>query len=167
MATGRTSLAQTIWQVREGGPVAEQTQGNKTINASAEEIMEVITDFDSYPNWTDFKRAEVLKKDKQGRGSEVRYEMKAPVIGEVKLTLSYRYKAGDGGVSWTSKDIDGGIRSIKGEYVLEELDEDETKVTYKTSVDLKAKVPGMLKKQGEKQIIKQALDGLRKRVEKG
>ena len=147
--------------------MAEQTEGTQNINASAEEIMEIITDFDSYPKWTDFKSAEVLKKDKQGRGSEVRYEMKAPVIGDVALTLSYRFKAGDGGVSWTSKDIDGGIKSIKGEYVLEELDEDETKVTYKTSVDLEVKVPGMLKKQGEKQIIKQALDGLKKRVEKG
>jgi ribosome-associated toxin RatA of RatAB toxin-antitoxin module len=147
--------------------VAEQTEGTKTINASAERIMEVITDFDSYPKWTDFKSAEVLKSDKQGRGTEVRYGMKAPVIGDVKLTLSYRYKTGDGGVSWTSKDIEGGIKSIKGEYVLEELDEDETKVTYKTSVDVQMKVPGMIKKQGEKQIIKQALDGLKKRVEQG
>jgi hypothetical protein len=147
--------------------VAEQTKGTKTINASAEEIMGVIIDFDAYPTWTDFKSAEVLKTDKQGRGTEVRYEMKAPVIGDVTLTLAYRYKASDGGVSWTSKDIDGGIKSIKGEYVLEELDEDETKVTYATSVDLRMKLPGMIKKQGEKQLIKQALDGLKKRVEKG
>ena len=56
--------------------MAEQTEGTQNINASAEEIMEIITDFDSYPKWTDFKSAEVLKKDKQGRGSEVRYEMK-------------------------------------------------------------------------------------------
>ena len=147
--------------------MAEETQGSKTLNASAEDIMEVIKDFDSYPNWTDFTSAKVVKKDKQGRGTEVRYEMKAPVIGDVTLTLSYRYKAGDGGVSWTSKDIEGGIKSIKGEYLLEELDEEETKVTYKTSVDLKMKVPGVIKKQGEKQVIKQALDGLKKRVEKG
>jgi uncharacterized membrane protein len=147
--------------------LAEQTKGTTTIDASAEDIMEVITDFDSYPSWTDFTSADVLKTDKQGRGTEVRYEMKAPVVGDVTLTLSYRYKAGDGGVSWTSKDIDGGIKSIKGSYVLEELDEDETKVTYTTSVDLQMRVPGMLKKRGEKLLIKQALDGLKKRVEKG
>jgi hypothetical protein len=47
------------------------------------------------------------------------------------------------------------------------LDEDETKVTYKTSVDLLMKVPCMLKKQGERQLIKQALDGLTNRIEKG
>jgi uncharacterized membrane protein len=147
--------------------VAEQTSGDTTINASADEIMDVLTDFDSYPKWTDFKSAEVLKEDTQGRATEVRYEMRAPVIGDVALTLSYRYKADSGGMSWTSKDIDGDIKSIKGEYVLKELDEDETKVTYRTTVELEMKVPGMLRKQGEKQIIKQALDGLKKRVEKG
>ena len=147
--------------------MAEQTSGDTTINASADEIMDVLTDFDSYPKWTDFKSAEVLKEDKQGRATEVRYEMRAPVIGDVALTLSYRYKADSGGMSWTSKDIDGDIKSIKGEYVLKELDEDETKVTYRTTVELEMKVPGMLRKQGEKQIIKQALDGLKKRVEKG
>ena len=147
--------------------MAEQTSGDTTINASADEIMDVLTDFDSYPKWTDFKSAEVLKEDTQGRATEVRYEMRAPVIGDVALTLSYRYKADSGGMSWTSKDIDGDIKSIKGEYVLKELDEDETKVTYRTTVELEMKVPGMLRKQGEKQIIKQALDGLKKRVEKG
>ena len=147
--------------------MAEQTSGDTTIKASAEEIMDVLTDFDSYPKWTDFKSAEVLKEDNQGRATKVRYEMKAPVIGDVALTLSYRYKANDGGMSWTSKDIEGDIKSIKGEYVLKELDEDETKVTYKTTVELKMKVPSMLRRQGEKQIIKQALDGLKKRVERG
>ena len=147
--------------------MAEQTSGDKTINAAADRIMEVLTDFDSYPKWTDFKSARVLKKDKQGRGTEVRYEMKAPLLGDIALTLSYRYKADNGGMSWTSKDIEGDIKSIKGEYVLDELDEDETKVTYKTTIDLKMKVPGMIRKQGERQIIKQALDGLKKRAEGG
>jgi ribosome-associated toxin RatA of RatAB toxin-antitoxin module len=147
--------------------VAEQTSGDTTIKASAEEIMDVLTDFASYPKWTDFKSADVLKEDNQGRATQVRYEMKAPVIGDVALTLSYRYKANNGGMSWTSKDIEGGVKSIKGEYVLKELDEDETKVTYTTTVDLKMKVPSMLRKQGEKQIIRQALDGLKKRAERG
>jgi ribosome-associated toxin RatA of RatAB toxin-antitoxin module len=147
--------------------MAEQTSGDKTINAAADRIMEVLTDFDSYPKWTDFKSARVLKKDNQGRGTEVRYEMKAPLLGDIALTLSYRYKADNGGMSWTSKDIEGDIKSIKGEYVLDELDEDETKVTYKTTIDLKMKVPGMIRKQGERQIIKQALDGLKKRAEGG
>ena len=147
--------------------MAERTQGSITIAAPAADVMEVIADFESYPEWLDMKSTKVLKRDKQGRGKEVAFEIKAPVIGDVRYTLSYTYAARNGGCSWTTKEIEGGIRDIEGEYVLEELDEDETKVTYRMSLDLEMKVPGFLRKQGERQIVKQALDGLKKRVERG
>ncbi len=127
----------------------------------------MLLDFEAYPKWTDFKSVKVLKKDKQGRATEVAYELKAPFIGEVKMTLAYKYKARNGGLSWTTKEIEGGITDIQGEYTLEELDDDETKVTYEASTELKMKVPGFMKKQGEKQVVSQALNGLKKRVEKG
>ncbi len=129
--------------------------------------MEVIADYESYPEWLDIRSTKVLKRDRQGRGSEVAFEIKAPMIGDVSYTLKYSYAARNGGCSWTTKEIEGGIRDIEGEYVLEELDEDETRVTYRMSLDLEMKVPGFLRKQGEKQIVKQALDGLKKRVERG
>jgi uncharacterized membrane protein len=147
--------------------VAEQTQGSITINASAEDVMAVIEEFEDYPKWNDLKSVRVLKKDSQGRGSEVEMQVKAPVIGEVKYVLKYSYKASNGGVSWTTKEIEGGIKDIKGEYELEELDEDETKVTYRMTLDLKMKVPGFVRRQGEKSIVDGALKGLKKRVEKG
>jgi hypothetical protein len=128
--------------------------------------MAVIEDFEAYPKWNDLKSVKVLKKDSKGRGSEVEMQVKAPVIGEVRYVLKYSYKAGNGGVSWTTKEIEGGIKDIKGEYDLDELDEDETKVTYRMTLQLKAKVPGFLRKQGEKQIVDGALKGLKKRVEK-
>ena len=147
--------------------MAEQTQGSITINASAEDVMAVIEEFEDYPKWNDLKSVRVLKKDSQGRGSEVEMQVKAPVIGEVKYVLKYSYKASNGGVSWTTKEIEGGIKDIKGEYELEELDEDETKVTYRMTLDLKMKVPGFVRRQGEKSIVDGALKGLKKRVEKG
>jgi uncharacterized membrane protein len=146
--------------------VAEKTEGSITIDAPAEDVMAVIEDFEAYPKWNDLKSVKVLKKDSKGRGSEVEMQLKAPVIGEVRYVLTYSYKAGNGGVSWTTKEIEGGIKDIKGEYELDELDEDETKVTYRMTLQLKAKVPGFLRKQGEKQIVDGALKGLKKRVEK-
>jgi uncharacterized membrane protein len=145
--------------------VAEQTEGSITINASAEDVMAVIEDFEAYPTWNDLKSVKVLKKDSQGRGSEVEMEVKAPVIGEVRYVLAYSYKADNGGVSWTSKEIEGGIKDIRGEYELEELDADETKVTYRMAIDLKMKVPGFVRRQGEKSIVDGALKGLKKAVE--
>ena len=147
--------------------MAENTEGTITIKASAEDVMAVIEDYEAYPEWNDLKSVKVLKKDSQGRGSEVEMEAKAPVIGEVRYVLSYSYKADNGGVSWTTKEIEGGIKDIKGEYELDELDEQETKVTYRMAIDLKMKVPGFIRKQGEKTIVDGALKGLKKRVEGG
>jgi ribosome-associated toxin RatA of RatAB toxin-antitoxin module len=147
--------------------MAERAEGTKTIGASAADIMEVLTDFEAYPDWTDVKKAEVTKSDKQGRASEVWYEVSQFGI-TAKYTLAYRYSAGDGGMTWTTTSVEEGpIRDIQGEYVLEELAEDETEVTYRMSLELRTKLPGILMKRGEKMIIKNALDGLKKRVEQG
>ena len=148
--------------------MAEKTEGSIKINASAEDIMAVIEDYEAYPEWNDLKSVTVNKKDSQGRGSEVEMAAKAPVLGDVRYVLNYKYKANNGGVSWTTKEIiEGGIKDITGEYELDELDEAETEVTYRMAIDLKMKVPGFIRKQGEKTIVDGALKGLKKRVEKG
>jgi len=145
----------------------EKAEGTKTVDASAADIMEVLADFEAYPSWTDVKKTEVTKSDKQGRPTEVRYEVSQFGI-TAKYTLAYKYTANDGGMTWTTKSVEEGpIKDIKGEYVLEELDEDETEVTYRMTLDLKTKLPGILMKRGEKMIIRNALDGLKKRVEEG
>jgi ribosome-associated toxin RatA of RatAB toxin-antitoxin module len=147
--------------------MADRAEGTKTINASAADIMEVLSDFESYPDWTDVKATTVVKKDKQGRATEVQYEVSQFGI-TAKYTLAYKYTAKDGGLTWTTKSVEEGpIKSIDGEYVLEELDEDETEVTYSMALDLSAKLPGIIKKRGEKMVIRNALDGLKKRVEQG
>jgi uncharacterized membrane protein len=145
--------------------MAERTEGSITIGASAAQVMDVIADFEGYPEWAGVKSARVVKKDRKGRAGEVEFEVSAPLVGEVLYTLSYHYLPDDAGVSWTTKEIEGNIRDIQGEYLLDELDEDETKVTYSMTLDLALKVPGFLRRQGEKQIVKTALDGLKKRVE--
>jgi len=145
----------------------EQAEGTKTIEASAADIMEVLSDFEAYPDWTDVKKTEVLKTDKQGRPTEVFYEVSQFGI-TAKYTLAYAYSADDCGMTWTTASVDEGpIKNIEGEYVLEELDEDETEVTYRMTLDLKTKLPGIIMKRGEKMIIRNALDGLKKRVEEG
>jgi len=145
----------------------EQAEGTKTVEASAAALMEVLVDFEAYPEWTDVKKTEVLKTDDQGRATEVFYEVSQFGI-TAKYTLTYEYTPDDGGMTWTTKSVDEGpIRSIEGEYVLQELDEDETEVTYRMTLDLKTKLPGILMKRGEKMIIRNALDGLKKRVEQG
>jgi Polyketide cyclase / dehydrase and lipid transport len=144
--------------------MADRAEGSITIEAAAADIMEVIADFDSYPDWSDVTTATVLARGSDGRATDVAFELSAPLIGDVRYTLAYEFD-GDDGVTWTTKVIEGKIRDIQGEYVLDELDEKETRVTYRLSVELGIIVPGFLRKQGEKQVIKSALEGLKRQVE--
>jgi ribosome-associated toxin RatA of RatAB toxin-antitoxin module len=145
--------------------MAEQTQGSITIDASPEDIMSVIADFEAYPEWADVASASVRERDETGRATKVAFEVAVPMLGDARYTLEYAYADDDAGISWTTAEIDGAISDIQGEYLLEELDEDETEVSYRLRVDLAMPVPGFLRKQGEKRVVKTALEGLKQRVE--
>lgn len=144
--------------------MAEQTKGETRIDATASEVLAVITDFRAYPKWaTGIKKADVTKKDSKGRPTEVAFEVSQMGVG-AKYTLAYKYKAKDGGVSWTTKSASGAVKDIKGEYVLESEGEG-TKVTYRTTIEPAIPMMGFMKRQAEKTIIGTALGGLKKRVE--
>jgi ribosome-associated toxin RatA of RatAB toxin-antitoxin module len=144
--------------------MAEQTSGTTTIDATPADVMAVLTDFDAYPKWAGIKKVEVKKKDSKGRGTEVHMEV-SQMGFEAKYTLSYTYKAKDGGMSWTTKEASGAVKDIKGEYDLEPAGDAKAKVTYHMAIEPAVKLPGFIKKQVEKQIVNTALSGLKKRVE--
>ena len=144
--------------------MGDTAEGTLNIEAGAAEIMEVIADFEAYPEWAGMKAARILERGGDDRPTRVAFELEAPVVGEVRYTLAYEYD-GDDGVSWTTVEAQGKVRDIKGEYLLDELDEDETRVTYRLEVDLDVPIPSFLKKQGQKQAVKTALEGLKRRVE--
>ncbi len=54
---------------------------------------------------------------------------------------------------------------MDGAYVLEQLADDRTRVTYQLAVDVSVPLLGMLKRKAEKVIIDTALKGLKKQVE--
>lgn len=145
--------------------MAEQTEGSTEIEATPAEIMEVITDFDAYPEWAGVKSAEVLKRDSKGRPSQVR--MQVSQMGfDADYTLAYSYAAKQGGVSWTTVEATGAVKDVQGEYVLD-ADGDTTNVTYRLTLELGVSLPGFLRRQAEKQVVNTALGGLKKRVEGG
>ncbi|MEX2459573.1 MAG: SRPBCC family protein [Actinomycetota bacterium] len=143
--------------------MAEQTKGETTIAASPKEIMAVITDFDAYPEWAEgMKETEVLKKDKQGRATQVRFSVSSFGLSDT-LVFAYKYAAGDKGCSWTLVEAKN-VSDLVGSY---ELDggKGSTAVTYKLSMTPSIPLPGLVKRQIEKRMLKSALDGLKKRVE--
>jgi ribosome-associated toxin RatA of RatAB toxin-antitoxin module len=147
--------------------MGEHAEGSIVIEASAAEVMDVITDYEAYPEWADVKTARVLQRGAGGVGTEVAFEVDVPLLGRASYTLAYRYAPGDAGVSWVTKEARGAVSNISGEYLLNELDDRETEVTYRLSVELGVLLPGFVRTQGAKRVIENALEGLKRRVELG
>lgn len=145
----------------------EQAEGYVVVEAPLEDIMEVIEDFESYPEWADVRSVEVRKRGEGGRATEVYFEVDVPVLGKAAYSLQYRYAPGDTGVSWVTSEARGAIRDIRGEYLLDELADGGTKVTYRLAVELGVLVPGFLRSEGGRKVIENALEKLKRRVEMG
>ncbi len=143
--------------------MADKVKDTIDINATAEEIFEVATDFEAYPEWNaNIKQVKVEEVDDAGRPARVWYEVDAK-IRTVTYTLTYDYTDAPEGFSWTL--AGGDVKELSGSYAFDEFD-DVTEVTYETAVDPGFPIPGFLKRQGERQIVKGALEDLKKRVER-
>jgi ribosome-associated toxin RatA of RatAB toxin-antitoxin module len=142
--------------------VADSVKDSIDVGATAEEIFQVATDFEDYPSWNaNIKETRVEETDSEGRGSKVWFRVDAK-IRELTYTLQYDYSDAPEGFSWTL--VDGDVKKLDGSYVFDEFD-DVTEVRYEMEIDPGFPVPGFLKKQAEKQIVRSALQDLKKRVE--
>lgn len=147
--------------------MGEHAEGSIVIEASAAEVMDVISDYEAYPEWADVKAAQVLRRGAGGLATEVAFEVDVPVLGRASYTLAYRYAPGDAGLSWVTKEARGAVSNISGEYLLDERDDRETEVTYRLNVELGVLLPGFVRTQGAKRVIENALERLKRRVELG
>src|ERR671915_1362353 len=109
----------------------EHAEGSIEIEASLEDVMEVLEDYEAYPEWAEVRTAKIRQRGEGGRATEVAFEVEVPVLGKAAYTLSYRYAPGDTGLSWVTKDARGAIRDIRGEYLLDEIGPSTTKVTFR------------------------------------
>jgi ribosome-associated toxin RatA of RatAB toxin-antitoxin module len=141
----------------------EHAEGSIDIHATPKEILEVISDFESYPEWVgNMEDVEVLERDRRGRGSVVAFRLRTPVL-TAEYTLAYRYGSREAGVSWTYRE--GTLEDLSGAYDLERLDDAATRVTYRLDVELGMPLPGLVKRQAAKQIVRSALNDLKRRIE--
>jgi uncharacterized membrane protein len=142
--------------------LADKVSDSIDIKATAAEVFEVATDFEAYPEWNaNIKKVKVVETDDEGRASQVWMEVDAKVK-TVTYTLTYDYSRAPEYFSW--KLLEGDVKALSGAYTFDEFD-DVTDVTYETAIDPGFPVPGFLKRQAEKAIVKGALEDLKKRVE--
>jgi ribosome-associated toxin RatA of RatAB toxin-antitoxin module len=143
--------------------MAERASQDTVIEASADAIMGIITDFEAYPEWVDdMKDAEVRETDDQGRATRVWYHVDARVM-EIEYVLAYEYPA-EHRLTWT---LDEGeqITKLDGEYLLEEEADGSTRVRYTLEADLAIPMPGFMKKRAQKRIMETGLGELKRRAE--
>lgn len=144
--------------------MAQQTGSSIDVAASREDVMAVISDFESYPDWANVKRTEVLERDDAGRPRRVRFVIDAGVIKD-DYVLAFTW-TGDERVDWTLAKPGSMVKMMDGAYVLTGSGE-RTRVTYELTVDAKIPMFNLLRGKAERLIVDTALKGLKKRVEQG
>lgn len=133
------------------------------VDATASELMAIVTDLEAYPEWlSDVKAVEVLGHDADGRPTASTMTVDV-TIKQVTYTLDYEYD-GEERIAWTSRP-GGDIKHIEGSYTFEINDEGGTTVVYDLAIDPGFPVPGFLLKRAAKHITAAALDGLKARAE--
>jgi hypothetical protein len=146
--------------------MATPSSQSLTMAADPAAIMEVIADFQSYPEWAGHvKTVEItIPGEDPRRAKQVRFSMDAGLLKDT-YELAYTWPEDGMSVSWTL--VHGQLqKSQHGTYALQSTAEG-TVVTYTLAVDLTVPMIGVLRRKAERVILDTALHELRKRVEAG
>ncbi|MFF2087557.1 SRPBCC family protein [Nocardia sp. NPDC058176] len=144
--------------------MADRTQRSIVIEAPSKQVMAVIADLESYPEWVSAAQSvEVLDTDAAGRAATARFVLDAGVVKDTYV-LAYTWRADGMAVSWQL--VSGDLQKAQdGSYELRALPGGGTEVIYELTVDLNIPMIGMFKRKAEKVITDTALKELKKRVE--
>ena len=146
--------------------MADRTESSIVVDAPPGDVLDVIADFDAYPEWTGAVReAQVLDEDEDGWARTVRFVLDAGALRDT-YTLAYTWdfaEDGTGTVAWNLVEA-GILKAMDGSYRLRAHGAG-TEVTYTLTVEVKMPMLGMLRRKAEKTIIDTALKELKKRAE--
>ena len=146
--------------------MADRTESSIVVDAPPGEVLDVIADFEAYPEWAgEVKAIRVLAEEGDGWADQVEFTLDAGAIKDTYV-LDYEWDVvedGTGIVSWSLVSAQV-LKSMDGSYTLV-AQGTGTKVTYRLAVDVKIPMIGLLKRKAEKVIVDTALKELKKRVE--
>ena len=143
--------------------MAEHANERIRIDASLEQCLAVVLDFENYPSWArDLKQVTIQERDELGRGRLV--EFRAAAMGQsFKYVLEYDYSEIPDSFSWVLNSGEK-LRQLDGTYRFEP-EGDATRVHYDLVVDLSIPLPGLIKRRAAGMIMGTALRELKKAVE--
>ncbi|TQM63002.1 SRPBCC family protein [Humibacillus xanthopallidus] len=146
--------------------MADRTESSIVVDAPPGEVLDVIADFEAYPEWAgEVKAIRVLAEEGDGWADQVEFTLDAGAIKDTYV-LDYEWDVvedGTGVVSWSLVTAQV-LKAMDGSYTLAAQGAG-TKVTYRLAVDVKIPMIGLLKRKAEKVIVDTALKELKKRVE--
>jgi ribosome-associated toxin RatA of RatAB toxin-antitoxin module len=130
------------------------------IEASPEEILDVVADVEAMPEWSSIHQsAEVLERDANGRPRRAKMKVKTTGVTD-EIVLAYTWR--DDGVTWT-QESGKASRNQEGCYTLT-TQGDKTRTKFDLALDPLVPLPGFVIKRAMKGIMELNTDGLRKRV---
>lgn len=142
--------------------MAEHRTATIDVDASAEELFEIVVDIENYPDWVQG----VTGVEIHGRNDDG-YPLQATMTVDAGVkTFTYRLEYDydfPGLVSW--KSVSGDLKQIDGSYGFDVNDEGGTTITYELMIDPGFRIPGFMVRQAQKAIMSAALDGLKDRAE--
>lgn len=133
------------------------------VEAPPQACFEAITDYASFPDWQSaVKDVEVLSRDADGRGRDVRFTIDAK-LRTVHYTLAYSYEPPHS-ITWDY--VEGDVKDVDGEYVFEDRRDGTTLATYSLAIDPGVWLPGPLSKVLTEQVMRRSVEDLKRRVER-
>ena len=135
-----------------------------TIQATASEIQEVLSNLPAYPTWsTTIKSVNVIATDDQGRATQVQVSVDAGALKD-KPTLNYDWSKAPSRLEFSLEDADL-LTEMSGAYIIKDNGDDTTDVTYELTVGLSMPVPAVMRQKAEKSTIDLTLKQLKEKLE--
>jgi uncharacterized membrane protein len=144
--------------------MAKRAEHSAEIEAARERCFQALLEYETFPDWQRaVKSVEVLSRDDEGRGRDVEFHIDAKVK-QVRYVLRYSYEP-PGWIGWDY--VEGDVKDVDGEFVLDQADDGVTLATYRLTLDAGVWLPGPIQKILSEQVMKGAVEDLKKRMERG
>jgi uncharacterized membrane protein len=132
------------------------------VEGTPQQCFDALLDYESFPDWQRaVKSTEVESRDRSGRGRDVAFEIDAKVK-TIRYRLRYSYEPPHR-IAWEY--LDGDVKDVDGEMVLEDQGDGTTLATYSLALDPGVWMPGPLQKILNDQVMKGSVEDLKRRVE--
>jgi uncharacterized membrane protein len=134
------------------------------IEGTPSQCFDALVQYESFPSWQRaVKSVDVRSRDSDGRGKEVEFEIDAK-LKSIRYVLDYSYEAPHL-VTWSY--VEGDVKDVDGEFVLEDQGDGTTLATYALRLDPGLWMPGRLASMLNEQVMQGAMEDLKRRVEGG